>query len=272
MACARGILPVAVWVLQPSWLSPPYTAFQYYPIWICTLKRILTCKQFLAKSSCLENTTVMGSKTALTSFQKYVTTEACTKDDHYVFRQHSTVQRKPRAQCWAMWIWPGHVIWPQPVLFSMSYNNSLAVQIQLKTTFMNLAFHRSARRRNGLWGAPSECLLLLSPRWRKPAENSSTNAQISELTSKWKTTVLQKGCPPARSADGHRKKLEQDLDQSECLRKWLRMQKWLRQSKGSCGFLKNWVLHIFFFFELKLSLIMFSALLFMPLCGLYTFI
>lgn len=29
---------------------------------------------------------------------------------------------------------------------------------------------------------------------------------------------------------------------------------------------------LFFFFELKSSLMMFSALLFMPLCGLYTFI
>lgn len=76
--------------------------------------------------------------------------------------------------------------------------------------------------------APTESLLLLSPRWRNPSNNSSTNAQNSEATSKWETAVLQRGLLSARNADYHGKKLEQDLDQSEWLRKLLCMQKWLR--------------------------------------------
>lgn len=79
-----------------------------------------------------------------------------------------------------------------------------------------------------LCSAPKESLLLLSPRWRKPSENSSTNARTSELISKWKTTALQRCLLSERNADYRGKKLEQDLDQNECLRKQLCMQKWLR--------------------------------------------
>lgn len=104
----------------------------------------------------------------------------------------------------------------RPALFNIHFN-FLAIQTQLKKTFANSSCHTRTR---GNGPSPLQCpcgvTALLSHRWKKPPESSSANAQTSEQTSKWKTTVLQSSLLSARNADYQGKKLEQDLAQSEC--------------------------------------------------------
>lgn len=110
----------------------------------------------------------------------------------------------------------------RPALFSMNFNTSLAYRHSLK--------HIWGQEGNGPWSlqCPHCITALLSPRWKKPPENSSAKAQTSEQTSKWKTTVLQSSLLSARNADYQGKKLGQDLAQSEWPTKQLCMQKWSR--------------------------------------------
>lgn len=118
-------VPVAIPKRQYEWdcrLSGSLHLTQYsnaipagfIPLNACSYA-IARSKQFLPKTSCCENTTLMGSNTALTWPEKHGTTEAHTKDDHCAISlhwQHRTVQKKPRTKCCATWIWPGHAVWP----------------------------------------------------------------------------------------------------------------------------------------------------------------
>lgn len=79
--------------LQTFWLPPPYSVLQHSPRKICVplnaySRVIVCCKQFLAKASCYENTTLVGSDTVLTAFQNHGTTEEDTKDDSSVLVFH----------------------------------------------------------------------------------------------------------------------------------------------------------------------------------------
>lgn len=238
MAHTHGCSQEAGWVrLQTFWLPSLYTVLQHCPGKICILLNayscaIMWCKQFLLWVSCCENTSVAGSNTALTAFRYHGTTEEDTKDDGSVLMsplaaQYGPEETQDQVLC-SMDLTRSFGL--RPALFSTNFNTSLAIQTQLKTTLTNSAFHMRTRRGNGPSSLQcTHCVIaLLSPRWKKPPENSSANAQPSEWTSKWKTTVLQSNLLSARNADYQGKKLEQDLEQNECPRKQLCMQKWLR--------------------------------------------
>lgn len=115
--------------------------------------------------------------------------------------QHHTAQEKIRTKSCATWIWQGLVLWPQACIIChelQHFLNNIHSRQRLWTLLST--WEQGGGMVLPLCSAPTESLLLLSPRWREPAENSSMNAQTSELTSKWKTTVC-------RVASGHQEML-----------------------------------------------------------------
>lgn len=141
--------------------SALHTVLQHYPRRVCTLKCILTChcllQTILSKGFMLwkhhpdgqQRSPRIISKTW--NFSTHKGWSRCFKAPI-----GSTIQSRRNARPSAVQHGFHQVVsfGLRPVLFSMNCNISLAIQIQLKTTFMNSVFYMKARKGNGpssLW-------------------------------------------------------------------------------------------------------------------------
>lgn len=156
MACAHGHSQEAVQArLKTFWLPPPHTVLQRYPRRICTLKCILTChcpmQTILTKGFTLwkhhpdgqQHSAHMNSET-WNYRRTHKGWSLCLKASI-----GSIIRSRRNPGPSAVQHGFDMSFGLKPVLFSMNCNISLAIQVQLKTTCMNSAFHMRARRGNG---------------------------------------------------------------------------------------------------------------------------